>query len=253
MDAVAAYTKIHQQTQEALVKNHALMVKRIAYHLLMRLPKTVQLDDLIQAGMLGLLEAVRNYDADKGASFETYASIRIRGYMIDEVRRNGWVPRSVYKNTRMVSEAVKKVENRLGRESKDSEVAAELQVDLEEYYQLIQDTANSQLYALEDLDSVDEQGFVEEHLSLEPHDQVMHDDLMDYVYDLIQALPKNEALVLSLYYKCDLNLKEIGAVLEISESRVSQILTQATTRIRKRLGFNCVTKEKHRDTQTEEG
>ncbi len=129
MDALAAYGKVSQQTQETLVKTHAQLVKRIAYHLLGRLPYSVQHDDLIQAGMLGLLEAVRHYDSTKGASFETYAGIRIRGYMLDEVRRNDWVPRSVYRNSRLIVRQSRRVENRLGREAKDHEIAAELQYE----------------------------------------------------------------------------------------------------------------------------
>ena len=125
MDALAACSKV-KQTQEALIKLHAPMVKRIAHHLLGKLPNSIQLDDLVQAGMLGLLEAAGHYDESKGASFETYAGIRIRGHMLDEVRRNDWVPRSVYRNARMISAAVKAVENRLGRDAKDHEIADEI-------------------------------------------------------------------------------------------------------------------------------
>ncbi|WP_449280253.1 RNA polymerase sigma factor FliA [Legionella dresdenensis] len=236
MDALAAYGKINQQTQEALVKTHALMVKRIAHHLLVRLPQSVQLDDLIQAGMMGLLDAARNYDATKGASFETYAGIRIRGHMLDEVRRNDWVPRSVYRNARMVSEAVKKVENRLGRVAKDAEIAAELNLKLEEYYELLKDSAGSQLYGFDDLGVTEDvlKGG-EDSPTSEPQEQVMRDDFMSFLSQIIQNLPEKERLVLSLYYEQDLNLKEIGEVLGVSESRVSQIHTQATLRIKSRL------------------
>ena len=149
MDALAAYGKANQQTQETLVETHALLVKRIAHHLLARLPRSIQLDDLVQAGMLGLLEAVKQYDATKGASFETYAGIRIRGHMLDEVRRNDWVPRSVYRNSRMIAQAVKTVENHLGREAKDHEVAAQLELTLDEYFEMLKDSAGSQLYGFE--------------------------------------------------------------------------------------------------------
>ena len=236
MDALAAYSKVNQQTQETLVKTHALMVKRIAYHLLGRLPHSVQLDDLIQAGMLGLLEAVRHYDSTKGASFETYAGIRIRGHMLDEVRRNDWVPRSVYRNSRMVSEAVKQVENRLGREAKDHEIAAELHLSLEDYYEMLKDSAGSQLYGFEDLGVTDDVLKGESgNLSTEPHINALQDDLTKHLAQIINGLPKKESLVLSLYYEQDLNLKEIGEVLGVSESRVSQIHSQATLRIKARL------------------
>lgn len=235
MDALAAYGKVNQQTQEALIKAHAVMVKRIAHHLLLRLPYSVQLDDLIQAGMLGLLEAVRNYDASKGASFETYAGIRIRGHMLDEVRRNDWVPRSVYRNARMVAEAVKKVENRLGRDAKDSEIASELNLSLDDYYELLKDSAGSQLYGFDDLGVTDDVLKSEDGRSSEPLESAQHDDMVNHLAEVIETLPHKERLVLSLYYEQDLNLKEIGEVLGVSESRVSQIHTQATLRIKARL------------------
>ncbi|MBA2651867.1 MAG: RNA polymerase sigma factor FliA [Tatlockia sp.] len=235
MDALAAYGKVNQQTQETLVKAHALLVKRIAYHLLGRLPYSVQLDDLIQAGMLGLLEAVRHYDATKGASFETYAGIRIRGYMLDEVRRNDWVPRSVYRNSRMISEAVRTVENRLGRDGKDHEVANELDINLDEYYEILKDSVGSQVYGFDDLGVSDDVLNVESGEFCDPHDKVLRDDMANHLAAIIENLPKNERLVLSLYYEQDLNLKEIGAVLGVCESRVSQIHSQATLRIKSRL------------------
>lgn len=236
MDALAAYSKVNQQTQETLVKSHALLVKRIAHHLLGRLPQSVQLDDLIQAGMLGLLEAARHYDSSKGASFETYAGIRIRGHMLDEVRRNDWVPRSVYRNSRMISEAVKNIEHRLGREAKDVEIATELNLPLNEYHDMLQDSASSHLYGFDDLGVTDDilrgDG---SGASTEPHVNVLHNDLMSRLTHVIDGLPHKERLVLSLYYEQDLNLKEIGEVLGVSESRISQILTQAIHRIKSRL------------------
>ncbi|KTC86400.1 RNA polymerase sigma factor FliA [Legionella brunensis] len=236
MDALAAYSKVNQQTQEMLVKTHALMVKRIAHHLLGRLPYSVQLDDLVQAGMLGLLEAVRHYDATKGASFETYAGIRIRGHMLDEVRRNDWVPRSVYRNARMISEAVKKVENRLGRDAKDHEVASELNLSLDEYYEILKDSAGSQLYGFDDLGVTDDILKIDTgNASTEPHINVLQEDMVNQLSQIIDSLPEKERLVLSLYYEQDLNLKEIGEVLGVSESRVSQIHSQATLRIKSRL------------------
>jgi RNA polymerase sigma factor for flagellar operon FliA len=236
VDALAAYSKVNQQIQETLVKNHALLVKRIAHHLLGRLPQSVQLDDLIQAGMLGLLEATRHYDSSKGASFETYAGIRIKGYMLDEVRRNDWVPRSVYRNARMISKAVKYVEHRLGREAKDAEIAAELGVSLDEYHEMLRDSVSSHLYGFDDLGiDGDALEIADSHNSTEPHVNVLHSDLMNHLAEIIRSLPYKERMVLSLYYEQDLNLKEIGEVIGVSESRVSQILSQATHRIKSRL------------------
>ena len=204
MDALAAYSKINEQTQEALVKTHALLVKRIAHHLLGRLPQSVQLDDLIQAGMIGLLEAARNYDSTKGASFETYAGIRIRGHMLDEVRRNDWVPRSVHRNSRKISEAVQHLENRLGREAKDVEIAQELEISLTEYHEMLQDSAGSHLYGFDDLGVTDDvlRGDPEKN-STEPQARVLQDDLMTHLSQVIEGIPQKEQLVLSLYYEQD--------------------------------------------------
>ncbi len=236
MDTLADFSKVNKQTQEILIKTHALLVKRIAHHLLGRLPHSVQLDDLIQAGMMGLLEAARHYDETKGASFETYAGIRIRGQMLDEVRRNDWVPRSVYRNSRRVSAAVKLVENRLGRDAKDHEIASELSLTLNEYHLLLNDSAGAHLYGFDDLGVTDDQ-LKDESLSMstEPHVNALNADMKNHLTQVINSLPKNERLVLSLYYEQDLNLKEIGNVLGVSESRVSQIHSQATHRIKSRL------------------
>ena len=236
MDSLAAADKCQLQTQETLLKTHALLVKRIAYHLSGRLPRSIQLDDLMQAGMLGLLEAVRHFDDSKGASFETYAGIRIRGHMLDEVRRNDWVPRSVYRNARMISAAVKAVENRLSRDAKDHEVAAELGISLVEYHDMLGDSNGSHLLGFEDLGVTDDV-LKDETLgeSTEPYVNAQRADMKQCLSQIIGSLPKNEQMVLSLYYEHDLNLKEIGDVLGVSESRVSQIHSQATHRIKARL------------------
>ena len=237
MDALAAYNKINEHEQDSLVETHALLVKRIAHHLLGRLPQTVLLDDLIQAGMLGLLEAARHYDSSKGASFETYAGIRIRGHMLDEVRRNDWVPRSVYRNSRMISEAIQQLENKLGREAKDVEIAEELSLELTEYHGMLQDSAGSHLYGFDDLGVTDDVLHGEENTGafVEPHNSVLREDLINHLSQIIDGLPTKERLVLSLYYEQDLNLKEIGEIIGVSESRISQILSQATLRIKSRL------------------
>ena len=156
--------------------------------------------------------------------------------MLDEVRRNDWVPRSVYRNARTISAAVKLVENRLGRDAKDHEVAEELGISLDEYHAMLNDSNGAHLYGFDDL-GVTEDVLKDETLGLstEPHVNVMRADMKTHLAQLINHLPKNERLVLSLYYEQDLNLKEIGDVLDVSESRVSQILSQATHRIKARL------------------
>lgn len=220
---------------DELIKKNTLMVRRIAYHLLMHLPHSIQVEDLIQAGMIGLLEAAKHYNSDKGASFETYAGIRIRGYMLDEVRRNEWVPRSVYRNSRLINNAIKNVENRLGRDAKDIEIADELNLKLDEYHVLLKDAAGGHLYGFEDLGVTEDVLKGEDGQLNEPHERALHDDMAQHLARLINTLPSKERLVLALYYERDLNLKEIGDVLEVSESRVSQIHTQAMIRLKTKI------------------
>lgn len=221
------------EQQDRLVEQYAPLVKRIAYHLLGRLPSSVQVEDLMQAGMIGLLEASRKFDFGKGASFETYAGIRIRGAMLDEVRKGDWAPRSVHRNTRMVSDAMRAVEARLGRDAKDHEVAVELDMSLEEYYAILSDTAGSKLFSFDDLleagAPADVQG------GEEPLSGLQDERFRAALVEAIDGLPERERLLLSLYYDEELNLKEIGAVLGVSESRVSQLHSQCAARLRAKL------------------
>lgn len=230
------YNDVQLQRSDELIRNHAPLVKRIAHHLLARLPSSVQVDDLIQAGMIGLLEASRKYEVSKGASFETYAGIRIRGAMMDEIRKGDWVPRSVHRNARRIAEAIKIIEDREGRDAQDDEIAAELNMTLEEYFACLKDSNGGKLFSFEELN---EQG----ELSLDhyaegaesPVQTVVNESFKLQLVQEIDRLPEREKLVLSLYYEEELNLKEIGLVLEVSESRVSQIHAQATMRLRSRL------------------
>lgn len=226
-------TQLAAGQQDKLVEEFAPLVKRIAYHLLGRLPSSVQVEDLMQAGMIGLLEASRKFDHSKGASFETYAGIRIRGAMLDEVRKGDWAPRSVHRNTRMVSDAIRAVEARLGRDAKDHEVAAELEMSLEDYYAILGDTAGSKLFSFEDL--LESGAAADVHADGEPQGELVDERFRSALVEAIEGLPERERLVLSLYYDEELNLKEIGAVLGVSESRVSQLHTQCAARLRARL------------------
>ena len=235
-NGLAMYNDVEAVSQQQLIERHAPLVKRIAHHLLARLPATVQLDDLVQAGLIGLLEAARNYNASKGASFETYAGIRIRGAMIDDVRRGDWAPRSVHRNARRVTEAMQTVERRLGRDASDTDIAAELGVELDEYYRMLQDASASKLFSFEELISGEERP--EEQIassSASPLDSIQTDALRLQLAAAIGELPERERLVLALYYDEELNLKEIGLVLGVSESRVSQIHSQAALRLRNKL------------------
>ena len=228
-----------QDSRHQLIERYAPLVKRIAYHLLARLPANVQVDDLIQAGMIGLLEASTKYDASKGASFETYAGIRIRGAMLDDVRKGDWAPRSVHRNSRMVSDAIRKVEARTGRDAKDQEVAAELQLSLEDYYGILGDTLGSRLFSFDDLLQDGEHGGLGEDAGrnhLGPSRDLEDERFQAALADAIANLPERERLVLALYYDEELNLKEIGEVLGVSESRVSLLHSQCAARLRARLG-----------------
>jgi len=220
----------------SLVDEHAPLVKKVAQHLLGRLPQTVMLDDLIQAGMIGLIEASQKFDGSKGASFETYASIRIRGAMLDEVRRYDWAPRSVHRNSRRVSEAIKQVEARTGRDARDSEIAAEMGVTAEEYNHYVRDTAGTKLFSFDEITDNEDSSFeVADETSAEPDEAVEGGAFQRALADAIAGLPEREQMVLALYYTEGLNLKEIGSVLDVSESRVSQIHSQAALRLRSRL------------------
>lgn len=231
------YSAVQAGGTDNRVMQYAPLVKRIAYHLLAKLPDSVLVEDLIQSGMIGLLEAIKNFDATQGASFETYASIRIRGAMLDEVRRSDWAPRSVHKKARMVTEAMRELERQNGREATDAEVAAYMGVSMAEYTQILQDSCSVHLFSVEELaesgddylDSVASSGH------LQPFDDISREGFQQALAQAIMALPERERLVLSLYYDDELNLREIGEVLEVSESRVSQISTQAILRLRARL------------------
>ncbi|WP_211224296.1 RNA polymerase sigma factor FliA [Oceanospirillum maris] len=219
-----------------LIDQHAPLVKRVAQHLLNRLPSTVMLDDLVQAGMIGLIEASQKFDGTKGASFETYASIRIRGAMIDEVRRYDWAPRSVHRNSRRVSEAIKVVESRTGRDAKDNEIASEMGVSVTEYNSYVQDTAGTKLFSFDEITGNEDNSFeLPDEGSPEPDAAVEGNAFQEALANAIAALPERERMVLALYYTEGLNLKEIGSVLDVSESRVSQIHSQAALRLRSRL------------------
>ncbi|WP_044870374.1 RNA polymerase sigma factor FliA [Pseudomonas sp. LFM046] len=228
-----------RDSQHELIERYAPLVKRIAYHLLARLPASVQVEDLMQSGMIGLLEASKKYDGSKGASFETYAGIRIRGAMLDEVRKGDWAPRSVHRNTRMVSDAIRAIEARTGRDAKDQEVAAELELSLEDYYGILSDTLGSRLFSFDDLLQEGEHGGVHEDAGvtqISPSQDLEENRFQAALADAIANLPERERLVLALYYDEELNLKEIGEVLGVSESRVSQLHSQCAARLRARLG-----------------
>lgn len=244
MAHLAMYGEGKKAGQDDLVTAHAGLVKRIAYHLTNRLPPSVQVEDLIQAGMIGLLEASKNYDASQGASFETYAGIRIRGAMLDEIRRSDWTPRSVHRKARMVAEAMREIENAEGRDARDVEVAESLDISLDDYHQILADSCGARIFSYEELSEVGEVVPQRDGVSSRAHNQmaegplqgVEKGDFQASLGEAIASLPERERLVIALYYDEELNLREIGQVLGVSESRVCQIHSQAALRLRSRLG-----------------
>ncbi len=236
MNNLATYNAVQEQGQDDMVLQHAPLVKRIAYHLMNRLPPNVQADDLIQAGMIGLLEASRNYDPTQGASFETYAGIRIRGAMLDEIRRSDWTPRSVHRKARMVAEAMREIENAEGRDARDVEVAKALNITIEEYHNILRDSSGCRIFSLDELTALGE--FSPQSFKSDGHgplEGLQKDAFKKALADAISGLPERERLVIAMYYNEDMNLREIGQVLGVSESRVCQIHSQATLRLRSRL------------------
>jgi RNA polymerase sigma factor for flagellar operon FliA len=225
----------YQETNK-LVVLHESLVKRIAFHLMSRLPPSVQADDLIQAGMIGLIEASRNFDPEQGASFQTYAGIRVRGAMLDEIRRTDWTPRSVHRKAREVAQAVRKIENEVGRDARDVEVAREMGIGLEEYHKILQDATGCRIFSFEDPGTLGEEGFTTpDRQSNQPFDNLQNDDFKQGLAKAISRLPERERLVMALYYDEELNLREIGEILGVSESRVCQIHGQALIRLRARM------------------
>ena len=215
-----------------LIELHSDLVRKIAFHLLARLPASILVDDLIQSGMVGLLESARKYDPTKGASFETFSGIRIRGAMLDDLRKGDWVPRSVHKNSRSIATAINQVERDNGVPPNAQEIAEQLEVSIEEYQTMLRDVSCAKIIPYEDIVSAEEGISSTETCEDSIFQQVSNNEFSEKLVELIKQLPEKEALVLSLYYDEELNLKEIGEVIGVGESRVSQIHSQALHRLK---------------------
>ena len=230
------YTAHGKSDKNELLKDHAPLVKKLAHQMKAKLPPSVEVDDLIQAGMIGLLDAVNRYEETHGAQFETYAVQRIRGAMLDELRSSDWMPRSMRQNMRKIEVAMNQLQQRLGRSPNESEVAKQLKLSLAEYQDLLTDGGGHQLVYYEDFHDGDgNEHFLDRYCTDEGNDPLkalMNTGFRQAVIDAILALPDREKILMGLYYEQEMNLKEIGAVMGVSESRVCQLHSQAIARMR---------------------
>lgn len=223
---------------DALVNELAPLVKRIAYHFMAKLPASVEVDDLIQAGLMGLLDAAKNFDDTQGAQFETYAIQRIRGSILDELRQADWLPRNVRKNLRKIETAVAALEQQLGRAPRETELAKHMEVGLEEYQQMLLDSRGYQLLHYEDFQESEDSDFFDSFVAdgqRTPLEVIEDAGFRKHLVQAISLLPEREKVVMGLYYEQEMNLKEIGEVLGVSESRVCQLHSQAVARLRTRM------------------
>jgi len=236
MSADQSQSTVSDLSPDTIVLEHAELVRRIAYHLVSRAPANVQVEDLIQAGMIALLDAAKKFSTAHGASFETYAGIRIRGAVFDEMRRNSWVPRSVVKRGREIADAIRAIEGQTGNDARAVDVADALNMSLKDYHRALQKLSSGNLLSFDQLaDDPDRSGQLPSSPGFGPVEVLEDDEFRVALAEVIGSLPEKEQLVLSLYYDEELNLAEIGEVLEVTESRVSQIRSQAVLRIRSRL------------------
>ena len=242
-DAWRRYKKSRcQRSKELLILEYLPLVKYVAARLAIGLPPSVEIDDLIGSGTIGLLSAVERYDPSRDNKFSTYAIARIRGSMLDELRSMDWIPRSVRKKARRVEEAYARLENRLRRPAMDDEVAKELSVSVEEFLEILDEVRGTALVSLDDFMSPSDNGStlrihdtVEDHSRIDPGAALEVEKMRKVLEGALDALPERDKLVIILYYYEELTLKEIGESLGVSESRVSQIHTKAILRLRGRL------------------
>ena len=225
-------------SKEDLIRQHAPLVKKIAYHLMARLPASVEVDDLIQVGLIGLMDALERFDGNQSAQFESYATQRIRGAMLDDLRDADWLPRHIRQKSRQIETAISRLEQRLGRSPAESEISVEMGVALDEYQTMLGDVKGNQLLYYEDFNDEESTDFLERYLvdgASDPLALLEDDGFRHGLVDAIEELPEREKNLMGMYYEQDMNLKEIGAVMGVSESRVCQLHSQAVARLRAKL------------------
>lgn len=224
------YTSRGTLDRAAVIERYGPMVRRVAAQLITRLPANVEIDDLVQAGMIGLFDALSRYQIDQGAQFETFAMQRVRGAMLDELRGADWLPRSVRRNQREIESAIRRLEQRAHRSPSEREIADELGVGLDAYQSMLAESRSGQLIPLDDLDP--EEGSLAGETATDLLGMLRDDRFRAALIAQVERLPERERLIMGLYYEQDLSLKEIGAVLGVTESRVSQLHSQAVARLR---------------------
>ena len=233
------YTAKGQLDRDAMIRQHVPLVRRIAHHMIAKLPPNVELDDLIQVGMMGLAEALSRYQVAQGVQFETFATQRIRGAMIDELREGDWMSRGSRKSQKDIEHALHRLEQKLGRTPLESEIAAEMGMALDEYQSMLAKVRGTQLVYIEDMSrGDDEDGFLDRHPDdpeVDPMQQLRDQRLRTALVEAIKVLPEREQYIMSMYYENDMNLKEIAAVLGITESRVCQLHSQSIARLRSKM------------------
>ena len=233
------YTAKGRLEANTLLKQYSPLVRRLAHQMIAKLPANVEIDDLIQVGMIGLTDALSRFDSGQGVQFETFATQRIRGAMLDELRGTDWMSRGNRKHQRDIEGAVHRLEQRLGRAPQESEIAKEMGIPLSEYQDLLNKVRGTQLIYLEDMGGDDgDQDFLDRHVgdeSANPLAQLNDRRMREALVEAIKNLPEREQFVMSMYYEEDMNLKEIAAVLGVTESRVCQLHSQSIARLRTKL------------------
>lgn len=233
------YTAQGRLNTNALLRQYSVLVRRLAHQMIVKLPPNVMLDDLIQVGMIGLNDALGRFDAAQGVQFETFATQRIRGAMLDELRANDWMSRGDRKQQRNIEGAVHRLEQQLGRMPLEAEIAAELGLSLTAYQELLGKVRGTQLLYLEDLSGDEgDENYLDRHVIDEgsnPFHRLQDQRMRQALVDAIKKLPEREQYIMSMYYEHDMNLKEIALVLGVTESRVCQLHSQTIARLRTRL------------------
>ena len=234
------YTAKGQLDRDALIRQYQPLVRKLAHHMMARLPASVQVDDLIQVGLIGLSEALSRYEAAQGVQFETFATQRIRGAMIDELRDSDWMSRGSRKSQKDIEQAVHRLQQKLHRAPMESEIAKELGMSLADYQHMLAKVRGTQLVYLEDISGRDddEEGFLDRHMGDDEADpsSLLQDQRMRMaLVEAIKHLPEREQQIMSMYYEHDMNLKEIAAVLGVTESRICQLHSQSIARLRAKL------------------